>query len=95
MSALRVEWFRARQRYVQWEEELKLLKRDMIMAMRGFESRQAMWTHKAQLTSQVPGMAEYAARKSDFYRKLKEGIVQKCDKYIKVSTTIVLQRDRT
>jgi hypothetical protein len=70
---------------VQWEEELKFLKRDMITGMRGFESRQRMWTYKAQHMSQVRGMAEYAARKSNFYRKLKDNMVKACDKYVKVS----------
>lgn len=68
---------------------MKLLKKDMIMTMRGFESRQAMWSYKAQIASQPPGMAEYAARKSDFYRKLKNNIIIKCDKHVKVRMLII------
>jgi hypothetical protein len=70
---------------------LKLLKCDMVMAMCGFESRQEMWSYKAQLTSHTSGMAEYAVRKSDFYRKMKDSIVKKCDVHVKVSNHQAVQ----
>lgn len=88
--ALRVEWFRARQRSVQWEEELKLLKRDMIMSMRGFDFRQCMWHERAAVTGLPSGMSEYAARQSNFYRKLKDDVVKRCDVHVKVRTHLTL-----
>ena len=44
-----------------------------------------MWAFKAQTTCRAQGMAEYAARKSDFFRKLKEKIIEECDEHVKVS----------
>jgi hypothetical protein len=66
-----------------------LLKRDMIASMRGFESRQKMWAYKAERAPRAPGMAEYAAKKSNFYRVLKEDVVKRCDKHVKVSIVLL------
>ncbi|KAG8728681.1 hypothetical protein FRC11_010437 [Ceratobasidium sp. 423] len=83
VEALRVEWFRARQRARQWEEELMLLKRDMLMALRSFEVDAARWKWKSELVGLAPGMREYAARKSWFYQRLKEELFEKCNECIK------------
>ncbi|EUC59889.1 hypothetical protein RSOL_331780, partial [Rhizoctonia solani AG-3 Rhs1AP] len=83
IEALRVEWFRARQRARQWEEELILLKRDMLMALRSFEVNASRWQWKSQVADLELGMGEYAARQAQFYQKLKEGLFEKCDACIR------------
>ncbi|KAG9095012.1 hypothetical protein FS749_011297 [Ceratobasidium sp. UAMH 11750] len=83
VEALRVEWFRSRQRYMQWEDELKLLKREMVMTIRDFETRARAWDFKSKCDSLQPGMAEYAARKSWFFSELKTDAMNRCLELIK------------
>jgi hypothetical protein len=85
VAALRVEWFRSRQRVKQWEEELMLLKKDMLMAVRGFEVLASKWQWKSEVGGLEPGMSEYAARQAWFHCKLKANLFQKCDQHVKVS----------
>ncbi|EUC58248.1 hypothetical protein RSOL_241280, partial [Rhizoctonia solani AG-3 Rhs1AP] len=82
-EALRTEWFRARQRYKQWEEELKLLKREMVMTIRQFSSYFNIWLFKSNCEGLTPGMSEYAARKSDFYFELQAEAIRQCLPLIK------------
>lgn len=84
--ALRVEWFRARQRYLQWEEELKLLKREMVMAARDFLTKQKVWHFKSQSFDLAPGMREYAAQKSDFFARLRADLTESCGEHVTVRT---------
>lgn len=89
LLALKTEWFRARQRYMQWEEELKILKREMIMTIRDFSIRSEIWKAKADLQSSSGlvtfGSIEYARRKSDFYAQLRQDALAQCLPLIKVS----------
>ncbi|CAE6509660.1 unnamed protein product [Rhizoctonia solani] len=80
--ALRVEWFRARQRCKQWEEELVLLKRDMAMAARSLVTMQSIWQWKAAADDLSHGMREYANRTARFYEKQKGNLIQRCSKHI-------------
>jgi hypothetical protein len=80
-----VEWFRSRQRVKQWEEELILLKKDMLMAVRGFEVLATKWQWKSEVGGLEPGMSEYAAQQAWFHCKLKAKLFHKCDQHIKVS----------
>lgn len=84
--ALKTEWFRARQRYLQWEEELKILKREMVMIIRDFGTRSEIWKFKSecQVESASVGMVQYARRKSWFYQKLKDDAIRQCLPHIKV-----------
>ncbi|EUC54721.1 hypothetical protein RSOL_068660 [Rhizoctonia solani AG-3 Rhs1AP] len=84
-EALKTEWFRARQRYRQWEEELKLVKREMVMTVRSYEHRASVWDRKSQANSLNNGMAEYAARRSDYFSRLAKGAASTCMEYINVS----------
>ncbi|QRV98242.1 hypothetical protein RhiJN_26261 [Ceratobasidium sp. AG-Ba] len=70
IDALKVEWFRARQRAKQWEEELILLKREVVMALKSFQHEQREWDERSKQAGLPPGMAEYASRKSKFFEKL-------------------------
>ncbi|KAG8723585.1 hypothetical protein FRC09_002677, partial [Ceratobasidium sp. 395] len=48
VAAMKVEWFRARARFTRWEEELKLLKREMVMSYRSFKTYESIWEFKAE-----------------------------------------------
>ncbi|KAG8723743.1 hypothetical protein FRC09_001950 [Ceratobasidium sp. 395] len=67
LRALRTEWFRSRERYRRWEEQLVLLKREMVMTMRSFLIRDGIWKLKAGSMNLRPGMQGYALRQSGFY----------------------------
>ncbi|KAG8779018.1 hypothetical protein FRC12_024685 [Ceratobasidium sp. 428] len=69
IKALKTEWFRSRERYKRWEEQLVLLKREMVMTIRSFRMREGMWKLKASSTDSTPGMRGYALRQSAFYRE--------------------------
>ncbi|QRV77073.1 hypothetical protein RhiJN_05088 [Ceratobasidium sp. AG-Ba] len=79
-QTLKVEWFRTRERYKRWEEELKLLKREMVMSYRSFKTYEKIWEFKAEHSAsalpRVVGMAEYAYAKSDFFRQLADGVMR-------------------
>ncbi|KAG8765304.1 hypothetical protein FRC12_007567 [Ceratobasidium sp. 428] len=69
IAALKTEWFRSRERYKRWEEQLVLLKREMVMTIRLFRMREGMWKLKASSTDSTPGMRGYALQQSAFYRE--------------------------
>ncbi|KAG9086332.1 hypothetical protein FRC06_003144, partial [Ceratobasidium sp. 370] len=70
IAALKVEWFRARQRAIQWEEELILLKREIVMTLKTFQYEQQKWEKMSMQPALHPGMREYALRKSRFFGQL-------------------------
>ncbi|CAE6527007.1 unnamed protein product [Rhizoctonia solani] len=70
VNALRTEWFRSRERYKRWEEQLVLLKREMTMTLRTFRSREEIWKWKAESGTPTPGMRSYALKQSEFYGEL-------------------------
>ncbi|KAG9091968.1 hypothetical protein FS749_016111 [Ceratobasidium sp. UAMH 11750] len=70
IDALKVEWFRARQRAVQWQEELMLLKREIVMTFNTFQHEQREWHTRSKQPGLSPGMSEYAARKAWFFERL-------------------------
>lgn len=68
--ALRTEWFRSRERYKRWEEQLVLLKREMVMTIRTFRMRERVWEWKGRVRCPTPGMRVYALKQSRFYGEL-------------------------
>ncbi|KAG8790698.1 hypothetical protein FRC12_011257 [Ceratobasidium sp. 428] len=70
LEALKTEWFRSRERYRCWREQLVLLKREMTMAIRTFLMREEVWKWKAHSRHSTPGMRGYALKQSRFYGKL-------------------------
>ncbi|EUC58285.1 hypothetical protein RSOL_246680, partial [Rhizoctonia solani AG-3 Rhs1AP] len=70
VNALRVEWFRSRERYKRWHEQLILLKREMTMTLRTFRTREEIWKWKAHNGNIPPGMRCYALKQSKFYGAL-------------------------
>ncbi|KAF8600187.1 hypothetical protein BDV93DRAFT_448090 [Ceratobasidium sp. AG-I] len=83
--ALRTEWFRSRERYKRWEEQLILLKREMVMAARDLQKRQEIWCWKASQNNCTPGMVAYGIKKSRFFQELSEDLLEECGKHIEVS----------
>ncbi|KAG9124040.1 hypothetical protein FRC07_013102, partial [Ceratobasidium sp. 392] len=70
IDALKVEWFRARQRANQWREELMILKREIAMTLNTFQYEQRQWEARGKQQGLSPGMAEYATRKACFFARL-------------------------
>ncbi|KAG9120379.1 hypothetical protein FRC07_004150 [Ceratobasidium sp. 392] len=89
-KTMKVEWFRARARFTRWEEELKILKREMVMSYRSFKTYESIWKFKAEAcamdASSAAGKAQYAYARSDFFRQLAEGVLHSCLPYIKDET---------
>lgn len=70
LQALKTEWFRSRERYRRWEEQLVLLKREMVMTIRSFQRYQELWEWKSQRPSITPGMRAYACSRGKFFAEL-------------------------
>lgn len=70
VNALRTEWFRSRERYKRWEEQLFLVKREMTMTIRTFRKREEIWEWKAESDRATPGMRGYALKQSRFFSEL-------------------------
>ncbi|KAG8717463.1 hypothetical protein FRC08_007395 [Ceratobasidium sp. 394] len=82
VEALKVEWFRARQRYLQWEEELKIVKREMVMSLKSFQHSQRLWEARGRQIGLSRGMAEYAIRKARFFEQLATDVLSRGDKVV-------------
>lgn len=63
VSALKTKWFRLREWYRTWEEELFLLKWEAIMLRNSFRSMEVIWKFKASALHNWPGMCTYATKK--------------------------------
>ncbi|KAG9085635.1 hypothetical protein FS749_004267 [Ceratobasidium sp. UAMH 11750] len=72
VEALKPEWFRSRERWKRWEEQLVLLKREMVMAIRSFRKLREIWLWKSERDNSTPGMKAYARKRSAFYAELAE-----------------------
>ncbi|QRV97095.1 hypothetical protein RhiJN_25114 [Ceratobasidium sp. AG-Ba] len=70
IDTLKTEWFRSRERFKRWNEQLVLLKREMIMSIRSFRQYQDLWEWKASNGQPSPGMRSYALKRSAFFGKL-------------------------
>ncbi|KAG8792106.1 hypothetical protein FRC12_007158 [Ceratobasidium sp. 428] len=70
LEALKTEWFRSREQYKRWKEQLFLLKREMTMTIRTFRKWEEVWKWKAQSCHSTPGMRGYAFKQSRFYGEL-------------------------
>lgn len=88
LVALKIEWFRSRERYRRWAEELKLIKRDMVLTFNSFQSLKQIWHFKSTSTRNLPGMAEYAAKKAHFYGELADQIHSSCASAVLVSLSL-------
>jgi hypothetical protein len=48
------------------------------MARNTFRSLEIIWRFKSEATSNLPGMSEYAAKKSQFYKTLGSVLFRSC-----------------
>lgn len=77
-SALRTEWFRSRECFKCWEEQLVLLKREMVMVIRTFLKCKEIWQWKARSGDPTPGIRVYALRQGQFYEELAHRMMIAC-----------------
>ncbi|KEP46268.1 hypothetical protein V565_208720, partial [Rhizoctonia solani 123E] len=78
ISILRTEWFRSRERYKRWEEQLILLKREMVMGIRSFLKHREIWAWKAVQPSTTPGMQGYALARAEWFKDLAVAMYKSC-----------------
>ncbi|KLO04080.1 hypothetical protein SCHPADRAFT_947997 [Schizopora paradoxa] len=75
MEDLRVEWAKSLSRAERWEEELWLLKAEMVRTLRFFEYKSAAWFAMAGERTGVPpdiraGLFGYAYKQSSMYHQI-------------------------
>jgi hypothetical protein len=66
---LRVEWFRARERYCRWNEEIHWLQREAASVVLTFRSHKLEWLSRAHVSKQHAWRA-YCFRKSEMWQEL-------------------------
>lgn len=90
---LKTEWFRSRERYKRWQEQLILLKREMVMTIRSFQKYEELWQWKAHSPGITPGMRAYASGRAKFFAQLAHQMLVACHKqlfvgcFFKISTS--------
>ncbi|KAG8695943.1 hypothetical protein FRC11_001090 [Ceratobasidium sp. 423] len=67
INVLRTEWFRSRERYKRWQEQLILLKREMVMGIRYNLKQREIWKWKAEQPGVTAGMMSYGLTKSEWF----------------------------
>ncbi|CAE6424075.1 unnamed protein product [Rhizoctonia solani] len=75
---LKTEWFRSRERYKRWEEQLVLTKREMVMSIRSFQRYQELWEWKSRCPGVTEGMRAYANGQCNFYSELANQMLISC-----------------
>ncbi|KAG8697453.1 hypothetical protein FRC08_006518 [Ceratobasidium sp. 394] len=83
IQALKTKWFRSRERFKRWDEQLVLTKREMVMSIRSFQSHQEIWEWKARNGQATPGMRAYACRRSRFFAALARQMLDSSLEYLK------------
>ncbi|CUA77668.1 hypothetical protein RSOLAG22IIIB_12761 [Rhizoctonia solani] len=86
INILRTEWFRSRERYKRWEEQLILLKREMVMGIRSFLKHREIWTWKAAQPNTTPGMQAYARARAEWFKDLAIAMYRSCRESLKDDT---------
>jgi len=81
MTVYRVNWLRARARFIRWREEKILLKHEMKWAIAYFRYKETEWVQRlqgiAEDTDGGEGLAAYAAKQADIWAKFaKDGSVR-------------------
>lgn len=74
---LRIQWFRARERYRRWDEELHWLQREASSTILDFEHRRKTWLSRAE-DSERQGWKAYAARQASMWRLLLKEASKTC-----------------
>ncbi|KAG8711643.1 hypothetical protein FRC09_020500 [Ceratobasidium sp. 395] len=86
VDALQPEWFRARERFRRWDEQLVMVKREMILSIRSFQKYQELWEWRASNGCPTPGMQVYAIRRSRLFAELARRMLVACHDYLKDDT---------
>ncbi|KDN39963.1 hypothetical protein RSAG8_08412, partial [Rhizoctonia solani AG-8 WAC10335] len=86
LSILRTEWFRSRERYKRWKEQLILLKREMVMAIRSFLKHREIWMWKGVQPNTMPGMQAYALARAEWFKDLATFMYSSCCKSLEDET---------
>ncbi|KDN36644.1 hypothetical protein RSAG8_10686, partial [Rhizoctonia solani AG-8 WAC10335] len=81
-TGLKTEWFRSRERYKRWREQLMLLKREMVMTIRSFQKYEELWAWKSNSPGITPGMRAYAAGQAKFFAELAYRMLVACRKQL-------------
>lgn len=68
-----------------------MLKREMVMAARDLQKRKEIWSWKASQEGCTAGMIAYASKKSDFFSKLSEELLEECGEHIEVCVIITMR----
>ncbi|KAG8711370.1 hypothetical protein FRC09_020640 [Ceratobasidium sp. 395] len=86
VDALQTEWFRARERFNRWDEQLVLVKREMILSVRSFQKYQELWEWRGSNGCPTPSMRVYALRRSRFFAELARRMLVACHDQLKDDT---------
>ncbi|QRV77084.1 hypothetical protein RhiJN_05099 [Ceratobasidium sp. AG-Ba] len=83
IDSLKTEWFRSRERFKRWDEQLVLLKREMVMSVRSFRRYEELWKWRATNGQPSLGMSAYALKQSTFFGELARRMLDACLEHLK------------
>ncbi|QRV85335.1 elongator complex protein 1 [Ceratobasidium sp. AG-Ba] len=83
IDSLKTEWFRSRERFKRWDEQLVLLKREMVMSVRSFRRYEELWKWRATNGQPSLGMSAYALKRSAFFGELARRMLDACLEHLK------------
>ncbi|KAG8724654.1 hypothetical protein FRC09_016008 [Ceratobasidium sp. 395] len=86
VDALKTEWFRSRECYRRWDEQLVITKCKMVMTIRSFQSHQDILEWKSRNGQATPGMRAWACRRSRFFADLSRQMLDASLKYLRDNT---------
>jgi hypothetical protein len=75
---------KARARYERWQEELEIVKREMVWTTLWFKHQEEEWERRYK-TYPEPGLRAYAAKQKDIWKRFRENAEEKFEKYITLS----------
>ena len=70
------------------EEQLILLKREMVMGIRSFLKHREIWAWKAVQPSTTPGMQGYARARAEWFQDLAVTMYNSCRQSLEVSSIL-------
>lgn len=84
--ANRVEWFRARERFRRWDEEVMILRREMGTVLFDFEHRRKTWTDRSQGNHAQfhAGYQSYCVKQAELWLSLHRDALEKFKPYLLV-----------
>lgn len=64
---MRVNWLRAKARRDRWDEELELVRNEMVWTVRGMQSMAKEWEKLKQSSGEERGLKQYAAKQEGMW----------------------------